>query len=183
MIVNQKTLIKDTALIAICAAVLLVQQIAFSFLPNVQLTTLLVVIYAKGLGFRRTTLIVLIHVLAYNILSPFGAVSPIHLPSMLIGWMIIPISLGTFLKKVESPLGLSIFGLVFGFVYGWVYIPAQIFFIGSPLIPYLMMDIPFEIVMGITNFLTIYWLYAPIKKVFVEQLKKFEQQEEKNDGR
>jgi hypothetical protein len=51
MAINQKTLIKDTALIAICAAVLLAQQIAFSFLPNVHLTTLLIVIYAKTLGF------------------------------------------------------------------------------------------------------------------------------------
>jgi len=182
MAINQKQLIKDTALIAICAAVLLVQQMAFSFLPNVQLTTLLVVIYAKVLGFKRTSLIVIIHVLAYNILSPFGAVTPIHLPSMFIGWMLIPISLRTFLKKVESPMGLATFGLIFGFVYGWVYIPAQVFFIGSPLIPYLMMDIPFEIVMGITNFLTIYWLYLPLKKAFAEQLDKFEQKE-KIDGR
>jgi hypothetical protein len=182
MAINQKTLIKDTALIAICAAVLLAQQMAFSFLPNVQLTTLLIVIYAKTLGFKRTTLIVIIHVLAYNILSPFGAVTPIHMPSMFIGWMIIPLSLTTFLKKVDSPLGLAIFGFIFGFIYGWAYIPAQVFFIGSPLIPYLMMDIPFEIVMGITNFLTIYWLYTPLKTSFAEQLHKFEQKE-KNDGR
>ena len=173
--------IKDTALIAICAAVLFVQQMALSFLPNIQFSTLLIVLYAKVLGFRRTTLIIFIHVIAYNLLSPFGPVIPMYIPFMFVAWMLIPISLSTFLKKVESSLGLALFGLVFGFIYGWMFIPAAVFITGTPFVAYFIMDIPFEIVMGLSNFITIYWLYEPMKRVLHDQLIRFEQKE-KNGG-
>ena len=173
--------IKDTALIAICAAVLFVQQMAFSFLPNIQLSTLLIVLYAKVLGFKRTSLIIVIHVIAYNLLSPFGSVIPVYIPFMFTAWMLIPISLSTFLKKIESSLGLAFVGLVFGFVYGWMYIPPAVFITGTPFVAYLVMDIPFEIVMAISNFITILWLYYPLKNVLYDQLIRFESKE-KNGG-
>jgi hypothetical protein len=173
--------IKDTALIAICAAVLFVQQMAFSFIPNVQLSTLLIVLYAKVLGFKRTTLIILIHVIAYNLLSPFGPVIPVYMPFMFAAWMLIPISLNTFLKKIKSSFGLAIFGLLFGFIYGWMFIPAAVFITGTPFVAYLVMDIPFEIVMGLSNFITILWLYQPLKNVLYDQLIRFESKE-KNGG-
>lgn len=173
--------IKDTALIAICAAVLFVQQLALSFLPNIQFSTLLIVLYAKVLGFKRTTLIITIHVLVYNLLSPFGSALPTHIPFMYLAWMLIPISLATFLKKVEGALGLAIFGIVFGFVYGWMFIPPVVLLTDTPFVAYLIMDIPFEIIMAISNFITIYWLYDPLKKVLVDQLMKFEGIE-KNGG-
>ena len=173
--------IKDTALIAICAAVLFVQQMAFSFLPNIQLSTLLIVLYAKVLGFKRTSLIIVIHVIAYNLLSPFGSVIPVYIPFMFVAWMLIPISLSTFLKKIESSLGLALVGLVFGFVYGWMYIPPAVFITGTPFVAYLVMDIPFEIVMAISNFITILWLYYPLKNVLYDQLIRFESKE-KNGG-
>lgn len=173
--------IKDTALIAICAAVLFVQQMALSFIPNVQLSTLLIVLYAKVLGFKRTSLIIVIHVIAYNLLSPFGSVIPVYIPFMFAAWMLVPISLSTFLKKIESSLGLAIVGLAFGFVYGWMFIPPAVFITGTPFIPYLVMDIPFEIVMAISNFITILWLYYPLKNVLYDQLMRFESKE-KNGG-
>jgi hypothetical protein len=173
--------IKDTALIAICAAVLFVQQLALSVLPNIQFSTLLIVLFTKVLGFKRTTLIITIHVIAYNLLSPFGSALPTHIPFMYLAWMLIPISLSTFLKKIDGTLGLAIFGIVFGFVYGWMFIPPAVLLTDAPFIAYLVMDIPFEIVMAVSNFITIYWLYEPLKKVLKDQLIKFEGQE-KNGG-
>jgi len=173
--------IKDTALIAICAAVLFVQQLALSVLPNIQFSTLLIVLYAKVLGFRRTTLIITIHIIAYNLLSPFGSVLPTHIPFMYVAWMLIPISLSTFLKKVNSSLGLALIGFFFGFVYGWMFIPPAVFITNAPFWAYLVMDLPFEMVMAVSNFITIYWLFEPLKKVLTEQLMKFEGHE-KNGG-
>ncbi len=167
--------VKDVALIAVFAAVLFAQQVAFAFIPNVQLTSLLLVLYSKLLGFRKTTLIITIHVIATNLLSPFGPVLPLHIPSMFIGWMLIPILLSTVFRRVEGVWGLSLFGFVFGFLYGWAFIPISVFAFGIPFIEYFIMDLPFEFVMAITNFLTILWLYEPLYKFLSNQLQRYYQ--------
>lgn len=164
-----KLKIKDVTLISICAAILFAQQLLFSMIPNVQLTTLLIVLFTKTLGFRRSSLIVIIHVLASSMLSPYGAINPFYLPSMMIGWLLIPIALSTFLKHLEKPYSLAIFGFIFGFVYGWMFIPISVFVFDSPFLPYLIADIPFEITMGITNFIAILWLYEPLSKMVHER--------------
>ncbi len=161
------------ALIAILSAILLVQQIALSFLPNVQTTVLLLVLYSKVLGFKRTTLIIIIHVILYNTLSPFGAVIPLHFISMFVGYMMIPVLLQTVFKKLESPIHLACTGLLFGFIYGWAFIPISVFVLGIPFLTYFIMDLPFEMVMAVSNFLSIYWLYEPLKKLLLEQTKHY----------
>lgn len=166
---------KEIALIALFAAILFVQQLALSMIPNFSFTTLLLVIYTKLLGFRKTSLIIVVHVLIYNILSPFGPVIPLHIPSMFIGWMLIPILLSTLFKSWESVHQLSVFGFIFGFLYGWIFIPVSVFVLGTPFLTYFLMDLPFEFVMAVTNFLGILWLYDPIMIFLKTQLRKFRQ--------
>ncbi|MBU1141975.1 MAG: hypothetical protein KKG64_05565 [Firmicutes bacterium] len=165
--------IKDAALIAILASILFVQQIALSFLPNVQFTTLLIVLYARVIGFKKTALIVVLHVAAINILSPFGPVIPMHIPSMLIAWLLIPFLLHTVFKKANSTWALAIFGLFFGFLYGWLFIPVSVFILDIPFLVYFYGDLLFEIIMAVTNFLTILWLYEPLKKMLIEQKSRY----------
>jgi energy-coupling factor transport system substrate-specific component len=160
--------IRNMTLIAICAAILFVQQIALSFLPNIQFTTLLVIIYTKVLGFKKTSMIVVVHVLAIGFFSPTGTLNPIYLPAMLIGWLLIPILLSTVFKKMNQAFSLSLFALVFGFVYGWIFIPFSVFFLNVPFLEYFLMDLPFEIIMAVNNFITVLWLYDILKKVLVQ---------------
>lgn len=161
--------IKDAALIAVLASILFVQQIALSFLPNVQFTALLIVLYSRIIGFKKTMLIVVIHVFAINILSPFGPVIPMQIPAMLIGWLLIPILLHTVFKKFTSAWMLALFGFFFAFVYGWLFIPVSVWVLGIPFLSYLYADLLFEIIMAVSNFLTILWLYEPLKKILLEQ--------------
>ncbi len=169
------TTIKDVTLIAICAAILFVQQLVLSFLPNIQFTTLLVILFTKVLGFKKTTLIIVIHVMVINILSPYGPLMPIYIPSMFIGWMLIPIGLTTIFKKLNSAYALAIFGFFFGFVYGWLYIPVAVLVLGTPFEAYFMMDLPFELIMALSNFLTVLWLYDPLSKMLVKEKEKYYQ--------
>ena len=161
--------IKDAALIAVLTAVLFVQQLALSVLPNIQFTTLLIVLYTKVLGPKRTSLIIILHVLLSNFFSPYGPMNPMYLPSMFVAWMLIPILLSTVLKKLNKPYPLAIFGFLFGFVYGWLFIPVSVFMLGIPFKEYFLMDLPFELLMAISNFLTILWLYEPIKDFLIAQ--------------
>ncbi|MCF7932292.1 MAG: hypothetical protein K9K93_03905 [Acholeplasmataceae bacterium] len=164
MSVVNKT-IKDTVLLAMCAAVLFVQQLALSFLPNIQFSVLLVVLYTRLFGFRKTTLIIIVHTIVVNLFSPFGPVIPVFLPAMFIAWMLVPVLLSTVLRKVVSPYGLAFFGLIYGMIYGWVFVPFAVFLTQAPFEAYVGMDIPFQILMGISNFVTILWLYEPLHKV------------------
>lgn len=161
--------VKDAALIAVLTAVLFVQQLALSVLPNIQFTTLLIVLYTKVLGPKRTSLIITLHVLLSNFFSPFGPVNPIYMPSMFIAWMLIPVLLSTVFKGLDKPYPLAIFGFFFGFVYGWLFIPVSVFMLGIPFKEYFLMDLPFELLMAISNFLTILWLYEPIKDFLIAQ--------------
>jgi len=165
--------IKDAALIAVLASILFVQQLALSFLPNIQFSMLLVVLYTKVLGFKKTSLIVIIHVMVINILSPFGPVIPMHIPSMLVAWLLVPILLTTVFKKVERVFTLASLGFLFGFIYGWAFIPVSVFVTGIPFMEYLYMDLVFELIMAVSNFLTIYWLYEPLKKMLISQRDKY----------
>ncbi|MBE0700723.1 MAG: hypothetical protein IH571_03455 [Acholeplasmataceae bacterium] len=170
-----RSAIDDAVIIAICASILFVQQLALSFLPNIQFTIFLLVLFSKVLGFKKTAFIIVIHVLATNFLSPFGSVIPVLIPAMLIAYLLIPLTITTFLRPIQSALGLAMFGFVFGFVYGWIYIPFNVFFLNVPFVTYFMMDLPFEIIMGISNFIAILWLYEPLKKVFSDQYQRFKE--------
>ncbi|MFP4178053.1 MAG: hypothetical protein ACLFTZ_04735 [Acholeplasmataceae bacterium] len=158
--------IKDVVLVSICASVLFVQQLALAFLPNVQFSVMLVILYTRVLGFKRTMLIVLVHVLAVNLFSPMGPILPVFFPAMLIAWMIIPITLTTVLRRLQSSLSLALFAFFYGFVYGWVFIPFAIFLADAPFIAYLLADLLFEFIMGVSGFLTTLWLYDPLRAVF-----------------
>ncbi|MBN2300408.1 MAG: hypothetical protein JXC31_04375 [Acholeplasmataceae bacterium] len=166
--------IKDAALIAVLTSILFVQQLALSFLPNVQFTTLLIVLYAKVIGFKKTSLVVLLHVMAVNILSPFGPVIPMQIPAMLIGWFLIPLLLCTVFRKLKTAWALAVFGFFFGFIYGWLFIPVSVFILDVPFITYFSADIVFELIMAVSNFLTILWLYDPLKKLLVEQKSRYD---------
>lgn len=166
--------VKDAALIAVLASILFVQQLALSFIPNVQFTTLLLILYTRVIGFKRTALVVIIHVMIINILSPFGPVLPLQIPAMLIGWLLIPILLSTVFKKMNSVLSLAIFGLVFGFIYGWLFIPVSVFVLNVPFITYFLADVVFEIIMATSNFLIIFWLYEPLEKLLTELKNKYD---------
>ena len=105
---------KDIALIAVLTGVLFVQEQLLSFIPNVQLTVFLLVIYSKKLGLVKTSIITIIHVLLDNMIM--GSFNILYLPFMLVGWLIIPIMLNTLFKKVDSNIKLAFLGILFSFI-------------------------------------------------------------------
>ena len=49
-----KITVKDICYIAALTAILVVQEFALSFLPNIQLTILLLMVYSRVLGLKKT---------------------------------------------------------------------------------------------------------------------------------
>ena len=163
-----KNQIIDIALIPIFTAILFVQEQLLAFLPNIQLTVFLIVLYSKKIGFLKTSSIILIHVILDNLIG--GSFNFIYLPFMFIGWMIIPIFTSLFLKKCENTLILASLGFTFAFIYSWCYIIPNCLIMNVALKDYLVADLPFEVILAISSFLSILWLYNPCSHILTQLL-------------
>ena len=154
---------KDITLIALLTTIIFVQEQLLTFIPNVQLTVFLLVLYSKKLGFTRTSIICLIHVVLDNLVM--GSFNFVYMPFMFLGWIIIPITLNTIFKKVESEMVLALLGALYSFVYSWIYIIPNIMILNVDFTAYLIADIIWEILLAVSSFLSILWLYKPSSKV------------------
>lgn len=155
---------KDITIIAVMTTILFVQEQLLASLPGVQLTVFLIVLFSKKLGLAKTSIIIVLHVLLDNFyMSSF---SLMFTPTMLIGWLIIPLSLCTVFKKVESPILLALLGVLYSFIYCWLYIIPSYFLISISPIAYLISDITFEIALAVISFVSILFLYKPCSKIF-----------------
>lgn len=164
-----KLTIKDITIVAVFAAILFTQEQVLTFLPNVQFTVFLIVLFSKKLGFIRTFFIVLIHVILDNLVM--GSFNIMYFPFMFLGWMIIPITLCTIFKKCESPLILAILGIVFAFLYSWIYVIPNVLVLEVDPWVYLVNDFWWEIILAVSSFLSIMWLYDPCAKAIDKIMK------------
>ncbi|HON63988.1 MAG TPA: hypothetical protein PK840_03790 [Bacilli bacterium] len=160
---KNKILVRDIALIGILTAILFVQEQALTFLPNIQVTVFLIVVYSKSLKLSHTMIIIFIHVILDNLLM--GSFNLVYLPFMMIGWMLIPLLLNSLFKKVNDSFPLGLLGILFSFLYSWIMLIPQAFITEVDLAAYWIADIPFEILLALSSFLTILWLYQPSIKV------------------
>ena len=160
---------KELVLIGLLTAILYTQEQVLTFLPNIQLTVFLIILYSKVMGLSKTLLIIFIHVLLDNFFM--GSFNLIYVPFMFIGWSLIPICLNTIFKRIENSTHLAILSILFALLYSWIYIiPNSIYYNLDPLV-YFISDIPFEIILCVSSFITTLWLYEPCVKV-LKQLTK-----------
>lgn len=158
--------VKDIALIAIFAAILFVQEQILTFLPNIQLTVFLIVLYSRTFGFKKTTIIIIIHVLLDNLVM--GSFNYLNLAFMFLGWLFIPITLLTIFRSIKNSLGLAFLGILYAFVYSWFLIIPGMILQELTFFQYLSGDIIFEVLLAISSFITILWLYEPLHKILSE---------------
>ena len=136
--------IKDITVIAFFTGILFIQEQLFSFIPNVQLTVFLLVLYSKVFGLKKTCIIILIHTILDNFV--IGSLNLIYFPFMLIGWLIIPIVTTTILKKTNNNIVLALAGIIFSLIYCWIFIIPNVIVYKINILTYLSADIIFEIV-------------------------------------
>ena len=183
--VKSKFSIYDLVIMSSLAAILFVQEQLLSSIPGVQLTIFLMVLYSRKLGFVKSSIIVILHVLLDNFyMSSFSLQ---YTPAMLIGWMLIPVLLHTVFKKVNKPIFLALLGVLFSFLYSWCYILPNYLLHGIDPISYLLSDIIFEIILAAISFITILLLYKPCDKLLSLLIKDNKTNDEikviENDGK
>ena len=155
--------VKDIAIMAVMTSILFVQEQLLSSLPGVQLTIFLIVLYSKKFGLTRTSIIIVVHVILDNLFN--SSFSLMYTPTMLVGWMLIPLTICTIFKKTESSIVLSILGIVYAFIYCWLYVIPNYLIMNIGPIEYIISDFVYELILAGCSFISILLLYKPCGKV------------------
>lgn len=150
--------IKDLAILAFMTVILFVQEEILSVLPNIQLTFLLLAVYVKVFGFKKTSLIVLAHVLLDNMIM--GSLTPIVMIPMLFGYMIY-IGL-VYLVRNKSIWLISLIGILGSLIYCYLFLVVNQVFLDIDIFAYWISDIPFEILLALSTVTSIIYLFKPL---------------------
>lgn len=168
---NGLSIIKEITLYAVLSSILFVQEQLLAFLPNIQLTFFLIILYSKVLKLRGTLLIVTIHVLLDNLLN--GSLSVLTTIPMFIGYIQIPLIIQIFFKNAKKPLFLASYGVLASIIYSFSFLITNWLILPINIVSYIIADIPFTLTLCISSFISILLLYNPLYKVLNNLLIKY----------
>lgn len=152
--------LKMLALVVSLAGILFVQEEVLTFIPNFQFTFLLIACYGATMGIKYGLPIIGIHVILDNIVM--GSFNFAIMIPQAIGLTITLIFGYLFRNKNEYIVASSI--ALTALLYCYIYIPFNLCFFNIDFIPYIIADIPYEIILVVTSFITVLFLYKPIVK-------------------
>ncbi|MEE1085980.1 MAG: hypothetical protein U0L05_02240 [Schaedlerella sp.] len=151
---------KNISLLGVMIAILEVVKNVLAAIPNVELVTLLIILYALYLG-KRVFLVVPAFILIEGCLYGFGLWWIMYLYT----WPILAIIAMTF-KKQESVWFWSILSAIFGLFYGALSAIPYIFISGiEGAFAWWIAGIPFDIIHCISNFILCLLLFRPLNRV------------------
>lgn len=164
-----KKSIRSITTSAMLLAVLVAQEFILASIPQVSLTVILIIIYARYLSYKELIPVVIAYVFLDNLLM--GSLNFIYTMPMLISWPLLAIIARAIRNK---PIYLSfIWSILFAFIYGWMFIPANMIMMSNFNVwLYLKLDWPFEFMMAINSLTTFLIFYQPIISLFDTYYKK-----------
>lgn len=152
---------RNIALLAVCAAVLIAGQYVLSFLPNVEIVTLLIMVYTKRLRYR-TLYVVYVFALVEGLIYGFH----IWWICYLYIWTIL-FFVTLLLKDCESPVILACVAGAYGFVFGALSaLPYLVTLGGAGFVSYVIAGLSFDLIHGAANFIIVLLLYKPLSRAF-----------------
>ena len=160
---------REICIMGMLTAVLFAQEQLLLFLPNINFTILLMVLYAKTLGFTKSSMIITVYLLFDAIYM--NSLNPIWTTGQWIGWMMIPILMCTVFKKTEDSLKLAFAGALCAFLYCWILILPTMWVLHTPFKAYFIADVPYELLLAGSAFLGILLLYEPLSKLLRKLLR------------
>ena len=153
----------NIVLIGVAAALLFSVQVAISFLPNIELVTLLIILYT--LHFKSKALyIIYIFVILECIIYPFGLWCIVYFYI----WAILYIA-AYLCRRFTSPLFWAVFGAFYGLIFGTLSSFPYFFVngIGGGL-TYIVAGIKFDLLHCFGNFILILTLFKPLNNIIMK---------------
>lgn len=157
--------IRDIALIGILSASLTAGKLALSFIPNIEIVTLLFIIYASVFGLKKSLFVSLIFSTSEILIYGFST----WLLGYYIIWPMLIILVSTMKNRFNSEYVYATIGALFGYLFGMFFAVVESFFYGvSYGWVYWINGLLFDLVHGTANFIIILTLYKPLLKVMVK---------------
>jgi energy-coupling factor transport system substrate-specific component len=152
--------IKDIALIGIMSAILVTVQVALGFLPNLELVSLLIIMYTLVFG-KKTLYIIYVFVALEGIIYGIGLWWINYLYIWTILFVIVML-----LRKQHSPYFWAIISGFYGLSFGALCAIPNLFLSGiGSAISYWITGIPFDIIHAVGNFVVVLLLFHPLYQV------------------
>ena len=170
--------VKRLCILVVLTTILFVQEELLTFIPNVQLTFLLVVVYGATIGIRDGSLVILVHVLLDNLFM--GTFNLYCMVPQFLGLFITLVMARIFKNKNE--IIQSAFGALGALIYCWLYVLVNIWFLNVRFMDYFIADIPFVIILVASTIVSILFLYKPLIKIINKFLNENERKEENEKG-
>jgi len=153
---------RDVVLIGILSASITAGKLALSFVPNVEIVTLLFIVYTVTFGYKRTLLASLIFTTTEIFLYGFA--------TWLLGyyfiWPLLIIITEVLNKRFKSEYAYAILGASFGYAFGIFFAVVESFFYGVAYgWAYWIRGLVFDLVHGTSNFIMILFLFNPLKNL------------------
>lgn len=158
--------IRDVVMIGMMSAILVVVQVALGFLPNVELVSLLIILYSCYFG-RKTLFIIYVFVLLEGIIYGFS----LWWINYLYIWTILFI-IATIFRKHRSPVFWAIVSGTYGLGFGALCAIPYFFIGGLPTaFAYWVSGIPYDIPHGAFNFIFALVFFYPLRLLFDQLIK------------
>jgi energy-coupling factor transport system substrate-specific component len=162
--------VRDIVLIALLSASLTAGKLLLSFIPNVEIVTLLLLVFTSVFGFKRSLLISLIFVTTEILLYGFST----WVLGYYVVWPALVIVASLLGKVIKAEYGYAIVGGIFGLTFGLMFAVVESFFYGVAYgLAYWVKGIPFDLIHGASNFVVIILLFKPISKALSKQATHF----------
>lgn len=159
--------VKKLCYIVVLTTILFVQEEVLTFIPSVQFTFFLIILYGATIGLGYGSIIVVIHVLLDNLYMSSFTIFTIG--PMLIGYEVTLIC--GYLLRNRSEWIIALASGICALIYAALFIPVNIVVYNVDPIAYIIADIPFDVVLVCCNVLCVLILYKPMYKLLNDEFK------------
>ena len=167
---NSGNQLKMLILSAVFGALLIAIQVVMGFLPNIELVTTLLLVFAavcKGYTFVS----VYVFVLAEGLIYGFN----LWWLGYLYIWLI-PTVMGILMRNIKNPIFHAVFSAIFGLMFGILMSPPDLLLGKHEALAYIIAGIPFDIMHCISNGILTALLYLPLKTVLEKAIYKIKKE-------
>lgn len=166
-----KMKIHDVVLIALLSATLTAGKLALSFLPNVHIVALLLMIYTVSLGLRRSLFVAFIFATTEVFIYGFST----WVLAYYIVWPMLVLITAAFKDRPTNEYGYAAIAGLFGLTFGFYFAVIESLFYGYAYgLLYWLRGIPFDVVHGASNYIIVLILFKPLSTLLQQQVEYFE---------
>lgn len=159
--------VKKLCYLVAFTTILFVQEEVLTIIPSVQFTFLLILLYGATIGIGYGSIVVVAHVLLDNLYMASFTIFTIG--PMIIGYEVTLIV--GYLLRNKSEWILATASIFCALLYAGLFIPINIYVYDVDLLAYVIADIPFDLVMVSCNFITVLFLFKPLKRVIEDSFR------------